>query len=101
MSPQWYVEGNFIHRMTELIDMISNSNSPAPKHVRYQVSPSHPDVAIPSSPSRLGSLMLIDGQSESPLLARNHVRRWVWKNLGKTRWRASFVLLRHFASAVY
>ena len=85
-------QGKFIHRITELIDMVSNSNSPAPKraNVRYQTS--HRDVAIPSSPSRLGSLMLTDGHSESPLVAKDHVRRWIGKNLGKPCQRTSFVL---------
>jgi hypothetical protein len=36
--------------------------------------------------------MLIDDHSESPLMARNHVRRWIWKELGKAGRRASFVL---------
>jgi len=94
-------QGEFIHRTTELIDTVSSLNSLFPKRVRYQVSPSHSDVAIPSSPSRLGSLVLIDGHSESPLMARNHVRRWIWKNLGKPRRRTSFVLLQYLASTVY
>ena len=72
--------------------MVSNLNSPALRHVSYQVSPSRPDVAIPSSPSRLGSLMLIDGHSESLLMARNRVRRWILKNPGKLHRRMSFVL---------
>ena len=96
-------QGKFIHRTTELIDMVSNSNSPAPKRasVRYQTSPSHLDVAIPSSPSRLGSLMLTDGHSESPLVAKDHVRRWIGKNLGKPRRRTSLCFLQHLESTVY
>jgi hypothetical protein len=65
--------------------MVFNSNSPTPKLVRCQVSPFHPDVAIPSC-SRLG-----DGPFESPLMARNHVRHLIWEKLGKPRRRTSFV----------
>lgn len=68
----------------------------------YQVSSSHPDVVIPSYISRLGLLMQIDGHSESPLMARNHVRRLIWKNLDSQPCRrTSFVPLKDLASTVY